>query len=79
MADRKSERMEERRVTEQHFCHCMIVLQVETSIEAYLLSELTNQKSITTSLPDADEDFIKKRKHSCQKKIRNPSSELVSK
>ena len=41
----------------------MIVLQVETGIEAYLLSELTNQKSITSPLPDADEDFTKKKKN----------------
>ena len=66
-------------MTEQQFCHCMTVLEVETSIEAYLLSELTCvNKVYYYPLPDADEDFTGKKKAD-KTRVRNLSSELVSK
>ena len=64
-------------VTEQHYCHCVTVLQVETNIEAYLLSEFINQNSITVPLPNADEDFTKKEQKAKKKQETNSWQEKL--
>ena len=64
MANRKNERMEERGVTERHYCHFMTLLQVKTSMS----SEFINQNGITVPLPDADEDFTKEKTKKLKKK-----------
>ena len=37
-------------------------MDIETSVEANLLSEYVNQNAITVPLPDGDEDFTKKKR-----------------